>query len=85
MRCRALNTRVIFATPVVRLGLGHHQPPGPGYRYLLIRRNRHTGELAFYRCYAPDPVPLPTLVSVAGLRWTIEVGHCWYRSRLVLF
>ena len=46
--------------------------PGPGYRYLLIRRNRHTGELAFYRCYAPDPAPLPTLVSVAGLRWTIE-------------
>jgi len=46
--------------------------PGPGYWYLLIRWNRHTGELAFYRCYAPDPVPLPTLVSVAGLRWIIE-------------
>jgi SRSO17 transposase len=46
--------------------------PAPGCRYLLIRRNRRTGELAFYRCYSPDPVPLATLVKVAGLRWTIE-------------
>ena len=40
--------------------------------WLLIRRNRHTGELAFYRCYAPDAVPLRELVRVAGRRWTIE-------------
>jgi SRSO17 transposase len=46
--------------------------PAPGCRYLLTRRNRRTGELAFYRCYSPDPVPLATLVKVAGLRWTIE-------------
>ena len=46
--------------------------PAPGCRYLLIRRNRRTGDLAFYRCYTPDPVPLATLVKVAGLRWTIE-------------
>jgi SRSO17 transposase len=46
--------------------------PAPGCRYLLIRRNRRTGELAFYRCYSPDPVPLATLVKVAGRRWTIE-------------
>ena len=46
--------------------------PGPGCRWLLIRRNRRTGELAFYRCYAPQPVPLAALVKVAGLRWTIE-------------
>ena len=26
---------------------------GPGCRWLLIRRSRRTGELAFYRCYAP--------------------------------
>jgi hypothetical protein len=31
-----------------------------------------TGELAFYRCFAPTPVPLATLVRVAGRRWTIE-------------
>jgi SRSO17 transposase len=39
---------------------------------LLIRRHRHTGELAFYRCYSPEPVPLRELVRVAGRRWTIE-------------
>jgi SRSO17 transposase len=44
----------------------------PGCRWLLIRRNRRTGELAFYRCYAPQPVPLQVLVKVAGRRWTIE-------------
>src|SRR5215469_7150220 len=44
----------------------------PGHRHLLIRRNRSTGELAFYRCYSPHPVTLGTLVTVAGLRWTIE-------------
>ena len=46
--------------------------PGPGHRHLLIRRNRSTAELAFYRCYAPQPVTLAALVKVAGLRWTIE-------------
>ena len=46
--------------------------PGPGCRWLLIRRNRRTRELAFYRCYAPQPVPLAALVKAAGLRWTIE-------------
>jgi SRSO17 transposase len=44
----------------------------PGCRWLLIRRNRRTRELAFYRCYAPRPVPLHLLVKVAGRRWTIE-------------
>jgi len=43
-----------------------------GHRWLLVRRNRRTGELAFYRCYAPDKVPLVTLVRVAGRRWTVE-------------
>jgi SRSO17 transposase len=42
------------------------------HRWLLIRRHRDTGELAFYRCYAPDAVPLRELVRVAGRRWTIE-------------
>jgi len=44
----------------------------PGHRHLLIRRNRRTGELAFYRCYCPRPVPLGLLVKVAGTRWTTE-------------
>jgi SRSO17 transposase len=47
-------------------------PGWPGHRWLLIRRNRRTRELAFYRCYSPRPVPLPVLVTVAGTRWTTE-------------
>ncbi|MEU0572225.1 IS701 family transposase [Nonomuraea sp. NPDC005983] len=43
-----------------------------GSRWLLIRRNPVTGELAYYRCYAPAPTPLPTLIRIAGIRWTIE-------------
>jgi SRSO17 transposase len=46
--------------------------PRPGHRWLLIRRTPRTGELAFYRCYAPHPVPLAALVKVAGRRWTVE-------------
>ncbi|WP_407566789.1 IS701 family transposase [Polymorphospora sp. A560] len=45
----------------------------PGeHRWLLIRRNRTTGDLAFYLCWSPRPVPLHTLVRVAGSRWSIE-------------
>jgi SRSO17 transposase len=43
-----------------------------GYRWLLIRRHPRTGELAYYRCYSPTPVPLTELVRVAGARWTVE-------------
>jgi SRSO17 transposase len=43
-----------------------------GQRSLLVRRNNTTGELAYFRCYAPEPVPLTTLVRVAGRRWTVE-------------
>jgi SRSO17 transposase len=43
-----------------------------GQRWLLIRRNNATGELAYYRCWSPAPVPLRELVRVAGRRWTIE-------------
>ncbi|MFF7194550.1 IS701 family transposase [Streptomyces sp. NPDC008079] len=46
--------------------------PGSGSRQLLIRRNRSTGELAYYRCYSPTPVPLTELVRVAGSRWRVE-------------
>lgn len=41
-------------------------------RWLLLRRNNATGELAYYRCYSPRPVPTTTLVAVAGRRWTVE-------------
>jgi SRSO17 transposase len=46
--------------------------PGTGCWWLLIRRSRRTGELAFYRCYHPIPVRLSQLVAVAGRRWTVE-------------
>jgi SRSO17 transposase len=48
------------------------EPARPGHRWLLIRRNRRTRELAFYRCYSPRHVPLPALAKVAGIRWTTE-------------
>lgn len=44
----------------------------PGHRHLLIRRNRTTGELAYYHCYTPRPVPLAPLVRAAGSRWRVE-------------
>src|SRR4051812_7254509 len=43
-----------------------------GIHHLLIRRNDVTGEHAYLRCYSPRPVPLRTLVAVAGQRWRIE-------------
>jgi SRSO17 transposase len=53
-----------------------HSGPAPGgqagQRWLLVRRNRKTRELAFYHCWTPRPVALATLVRVAGRRWTIE-------------
>ncbi|MFI5952842.1 IS701 family transposase [Cryptosporangium sp. NPDC051539] len=47
-------------------------PSATGRWWLLARRNHRTSELAFYRCYAPRPVPLLELVRVAGRRWTVE-------------
>lgn len=43
-----------------------------GHHWLLIRRNITTGDLAFYRCYAPTPMPLLALVRIAGVRWAVE-------------
>jgi SRSO17 transposase len=44
----------------------------PGQHTVLVRRNNRTGELAYYRCHSPRPVPLAALVQVAGRRWTVE-------------
>jgi SRSO17 transposase len=54
------------------LPLPAHTDTHGGHHWLLIRRHRRTGELAFYRCWSPQPVPLATLVTVAGTRWKIE-------------
>lgn len=47
-------------------------PDDAGHHSLLIRRNPTTGELAFYRCWTPDPTSLNQLVRVAGIRWSVE-------------
>ena len=38
------------------------------------RRNRRTGEMAFYRCYSPRHIPLPALARIAGIRWSTEAN-----------
>jgi len=43
-----------------------------GQHSVLVRRNTSTGELAFYRCWTPQPATLTALVAVAGIRWTVE-------------
>ena len=43
-----------------------------GHWWLLVRRHRRTGKRAYYRCHAPTPVPLTTLVRIAGSRWAVE-------------
>jgi SRSO17 transposase len=39
---------------------------------LLVRRSLTDGELAYFVVFAPADTPLQTLVTVAGMRWTIE-------------
>jgi len=57
----------------IRLDDGDPSPGGQaGQRWLLVRRNRKTRELAFYHCWTARPVSLATLVRVAGQRWRIE-------------
>jgi hypothetical protein len=43
-----------------------------GHSVLLARRHRYTGQLSFYRCWTPEPVPLSRLIAFAVTRWRIE-------------
>jgi SRSO17 transposase len=43
-------------------------------RWLLVRRSRSDGELAFYACFGTAGTSLLGLVRVAGSRWAIEEG-----------
>jgi SRSO17 transposase len=43
-------------------------------RWLLVRRSRRDGELAFYACWGPAETSLVGLVRVAGTRWAVEEG-----------
>ena len=46
-----------------------------GHSALLARRHRYTGQLSFYRCWTPGPVPLSKLIAIASARWKIEEDH----------
>ena len=50
-------------------------PPAAGgmARWLLLRRSRSSGELAFYACFGPAATSLLGLVRVAGSRWAVEM------------
>jgi SRSO17 transposase len=56
--------RVEFAAPAARGCL----------QWLLVRRSRRDGELAFYACSGPAETSLLGLVRVAGTRWAVEEG-----------
>jgi SRSO17 transposase len=58
--------------------------PGQAGHSLLIRRHPATGELAYYRCWSPRPVPLAALVRVAGTRWVVEEGFQAGKSQVGL-
>ena len=46
-----------------------------GHGVLLARRHRYTGQLSYYRCWTPEPVPLSKLIAIAVFRWRIEEDH----------
>ncbi|MGW7098741.1 hypothetical protein ACWGH1_04895 [Streptomyces sp. NPDC054883] len=57
------------------LDAGHHASWVAGYEVYggnpelrAALEARGTGELAYFHCYSPKPVPLATLVRVAGSR-----------------
>jgi SRSO17 transposase len=66
-----LHPRTAAPAAVRRRGEDPGQLPRGSWS-LLVRRNLSTGELAFYRCYAPTPTTLAQLIKIAGRRWTIE-------------
>ncbi|WP_329468500.1 IS701 family transposase [Streptomyces sp. NBC_01431] len=43
-----------------------------GTSVLVARRHRYTGEVSYFRCWAPGDVSLGTLVEVISRRWRIE-------------
>ena len=54
--------------------------------YLLIRRHRVTGELAFHYCHVPEgqAVSLSRLIRAAGLRWPAEENFQFSKGRFGL-
>src|SRR5262245_42228584 len=54
-----------------------------GHSMLLVRRHRYTGQLSYYRCWTPGPVPLSKLIAVASARWRIEMVFTQLAKRAV--
>ena len=54
-----------------------------GHSVLLARRHRYTGQLSFYRCWTPGPVPLSKLIAIASARWKIEMVFTQLAKRAV--
>ena len=50
----------------------HRRRPPPAPTTVRPPRNDSTDELAYYLTHSPHPVPLRTLVRVAGQRWRVE-------------
>jgi SRSO17 transposase len=67
--CKGAEGHRWYDWAFIRLDDG--DPDHGGQHWLLVRNRKHS-ELAFYRCWMPHPVPLVTLVHVAGRRWSIE-------------
>lgn len=44
----------------------------PGERWLLLRKSRSDGKLAYFVCYEPPGTDLQAMVQVAGMRWMVE-------------
>jgi SRSO17 transposase len=56
---------------------------GDGHSALLARRHPYTGQLSFYRCWTPGPVPLSRLIAIAVARWRIEMVFTQLAKRAV--
>ena len=54
-----------------------------GHAVLLLRRHRYTGTVSYFLCWAPDPVPLAKLITVAVTRWKIEMVFTQLAKRAV--
>ena len=59
----------VYDWALIDINPGGHPSGQPS---MLIRRHCRTGERAYYRCWTPTPVPLSTVVGVAGTRWAVE-------------
>jgi hypothetical protein len=55
------GTRSMYSEPFCQIRSCTVASASAGQRWLLIRRHQRTGELAFSRCWMPQPIPLATL------------------------